>query len=234
MVDRCTVSRHEVRPVSVKPATPHVRADRRHVRAALDGGAEHEAWAVIRRATRRTVTRSACIGGGAGGERCSTYRSRTACPRRPDAVDRLVAIPFRQVAERGFEAHDDGTPLTVVDIEQRARGPARRRARGARRRAGRVRRPRRLRDRRRGVRQSSSRRSSATRSATARAPTSSSAGTTGRSSTTGAPTRRSPCCVGCSSASAAPTGPTASSPATATWSAPAPSGTCRCTAATSG
>jgi phenazine biosynthesis protein phzE len=30
--------------------------------------------------------------------------------------DRLVAIPFRQVAERGFEAHDDGTPLAVVDI----------------------------------------------------------------------------------------------------------------------
>jgi len=31
--------------------------------------------------------------------------------------DRLVAVPFRQVAERGFEAHDDGTPLVVVDVE---------------------------------------------------------------------------------------------------------------------
>ena len=31
--------------------------------------------------------------------------------------DRLVAVPFRQVAERGFEVHDDGTPLTVVDVE---------------------------------------------------------------------------------------------------------------------
>ncbi len=30
--------------------------------------------------------------------------------------DRLLAVPFRQVAERGFEAHDDGAPLTVVDI----------------------------------------------------------------------------------------------------------------------
>ena len=39
---------------------------------------------------------------------------------------------------------------------------------------------------------------------------------------------------GCSSASAAPTGPSCSSPATATWSAPAPSGTSACTAATSG
>ena len=37
--------------------------------------------------------------------------------------DRLVAIPFRQVAERGFEAHDDGTPLTVVDIEQETEVP---------------------------------------------------------------------------------------------------------------
>ena len=32
-------------------------------------------------------------------------------------ADRLLAIPFRQVRERGFEAHDDGTPLVVVDIE---------------------------------------------------------------------------------------------------------------------
>jgi phenazine biosynthesis protein phzE len=32
-------------------------------------------------------------------------------------ADRLVAIPFRQVAERGFEVHDDGTPLVVVDVE---------------------------------------------------------------------------------------------------------------------
>ena len=31
--------------------------------------------------------------------------------------DRLVAVPFRQVGERGFEAHDDGTPLVVVEVE---------------------------------------------------------------------------------------------------------------------
>jgi phenazine biosynthesis protein phzE len=31
--------------------------------------------------------------------------------------DRLVAVPFRQVTERGFQAHDDGTPLVVVDVE---------------------------------------------------------------------------------------------------------------------
>ena len=26
-------------------------------------------------------------------------------------------MPFRQVRERGFEAHDDGTPLVVVDLD---------------------------------------------------------------------------------------------------------------------
>ena len=26
-------------------------------------------------------------------------------------------MPFRQVRERGFEAHDDGAPLTVVDVQ---------------------------------------------------------------------------------------------------------------------
>jgi phenazine biosynthesis protein phzE len=29
----------------------------------------------------------------------------------------LLAVPFRQVRERGFDAHDDGTPLVVVDIQ---------------------------------------------------------------------------------------------------------------------
>jgi 2-amino-4-deoxychorismate synthase len=33
------------------------------------------------------------------------------------AVDRLLAVPFRQVTERGFPAHDDGAPLTVVDVQ---------------------------------------------------------------------------------------------------------------------
>ena len=38
-------------------------------------------------------------------------------PEDGHIADRLLAIPFRQVAERGFEAHDDGTPLVVVDVE---------------------------------------------------------------------------------------------------------------------
>jgi len=31
--------------------------------------------------------------------------------------DRLVAVPYRQVRERGFDAVDDGTPLSVVTID---------------------------------------------------------------------------------------------------------------------
>ena len=46
--------------------------------------------------------------------------------------------------------------------------------------------------------------------------------------------RHSRCSGGCSNVSVARTGPTASSPATATSSAPAPSGTSRCTAVTCG
>ncbi len=32
-------------------------------------------------------------------------------------VDRLVAIPYRQVRERGFEAVDDGTPLSMITVD---------------------------------------------------------------------------------------------------------------------
>src|SRR3954447_21204764 len=38
-------------------------------------------------------------------------------PEEGHIADRLLAVPFRQVRERGFEAHDDGAPLVVVDVE---------------------------------------------------------------------------------------------------------------------
>ena len=149
-------------------------------------------------------------------------------------VDRLLAVPFRQVAERGFEAHDDGAPLTVVDVDLELRLPARRRARGAADRRGLLRGPGRLRDLRRGVRRRSCAGSSTTRSATARAPTSSWAVTTAPSSPTGVPRRRWRCCATSSSTSGGRTGRSCSSPGSATWWAPAPSATSRSTAATSG
>jgi phenazine biosynthesis protein phzE len=35
----------------------------------------------------------------------------------PEVWDRLVLVPFRQIGERGFKAHDDGTPLSSIAID---------------------------------------------------------------------------------------------------------------------
>ncbi|MDX6368442.1 MAG: 2-amino-4-deoxychorismate synthase [Nocardioidaceae bacterium] len=37
--------------------------------------------------------------------------------------DRLLCVPYAQIRERGFEAHDDGTPLTSIDIDLEASMP---------------------------------------------------------------------------------------------------------------
>ena len=82
---------------------------------ALDALVGHEAWAAIRLRDSATVTL-------VGGTR-SEVQSLMGVPLEEGApptgrrFDRLLAIPFRQVAERGFEVHDDGTPLTVVRID---------------------------------------------------------------------------------------------------------------------
>lgn len=82
--------------------------------SALDAMRGFEAWAAIRLRDSQTVT---LLGGTP-----STLASlldvplEEGPPEEGRRFDRLVAIPFRQVTERGFEAHDDGTPLVVVDI----------------------------------------------------------------------------------------------------------------------
>ncbi|HEY9563197.1 MAG TPA: anthranilate synthase family protein [Nocardioides sp.] len=85
------------------------------VRALLEELRSLEAWAVVRQKDSPTVS---LIGG---------RRSEVAhlldipledgVPLEGRQFDRLVAVPFRQVAERGFDAIDDGTPLVVVDID---------------------------------------------------------------------------------------------------------------------
>ncbi len=89
--------------------------------AALDALLAHEAWAAIRLRDASTVT----LVGGARSEveRLLDVPLEDGVPADGRRFDRLVAIPFRQVAERGFAAHDDGTPLTVVDIEQETEVP---------------------------------------------------------------------------------------------------------------
>ena len=90
-----------------------------NVREAIEALREHEAWAIIRRSTRAGDRDTVGLVGG----RRSVVESILDVPLEsgtPDdghIADRLLAIPFRQVRERGFEAHDDGTPLVVVDIE---------------------------------------------------------------------------------------------------------------------
>src|SRR6476661_1625412 len=88
-------------------------------RDAIEAIQGHEAWAIIRRSTRAGDRDTVGLVGG----RRSVVESlldvplEEGPPREGHIADRLLAVPFRQVAERGFEAHDDGTPLVVVDVE---------------------------------------------------------------------------------------------------------------------
>ncbi len=84
-------------------------------RDALEVIRGHEAWAVIRRKAAPT----AGLVGGSRREVASLLDIplEEGPPPAGRYADRLVAVPFRQVAERGFEAVDDGTPLVVVDVE---------------------------------------------------------------------------------------------------------------------
>jgi phenazine biosynthesis protein phzE len=97
------------------PATP-TGLDARAALQALQG---HEAWAVIRRSTRAGDRDTVGLVGGRRSEVDSLLDIplEEGVPADGHIADRLLAIPFRQVRERGFEAHDDGTPLVVVDIE---------------------------------------------------------------------------------------------------------------------
>ncbi len=85
-------------------------------RARLDRLRAHPAWAVIRLRDSETVT---LVGGPLSTvDRLAEVPLEAGVPASGRRFDRLLAIPFRQVRERGFEAHDDGTPLAVVEIEQ--------------------------------------------------------------------------------------------------------------------
>src|SRR6476620_8892885 len=90
-------------------------------RAALEALQGHEAWAASRLRDASTVT---LVGGRRGAvERLVDVPLEDGVPEDGRRFDRLLAIPFRQVRERGFDAHDDSTPLVVVDIEQETEVP---------------------------------------------------------------------------------------------------------------
>ena len=94
-------------------------SDPAEVRAALEQAQEHEAWAIIRRSTRAGDRDTVGVLGGRRwvAESLLDIPLEQGPPPPGRQCDRLVAVPFRQVTERGFEAHDDGTPLVVVDVE---------------------------------------------------------------------------------------------------------------------
>ena len=167
---------------------PHDRCPGRHRGApGARGVGDHPALD----AGRATATPWAWSAAGAAwSSRCSTSRSRTACPADGHIADRLLADPVPAGARARLRGARRRHPAGRGRRRDRAGVLGRRGDRRDRRHRHRVRRPRRLRDRRRRRTASSSRRSSATRSGRARAPTSSSAGTTARRSPTGAPTRR--------------------------------------------
>jgi 2-amino-4-deoxychorismate synthase len=91
----------------------------RSARAAIAALQEHEAWAIIRRSTRAGDRETVGLVGGRRRivESLLDIPLEEGAPEPGRVADRLVAVPFRQVRERGFEAHDDGTPLVVVDVE---------------------------------------------------------------------------------------------------------------------
>lgn len=83
--------------------------------AALEQVLGQQAWAVIRLRDSDTVT---LVGGPlAAVEKLADVPLPEGIPALGRRFDSLVAVPFRQVAERGFAAHDDGAPLAVVQIE---------------------------------------------------------------------------------------------------------------------
>ena len=88
-------------------------------RAAIAALQRHEAWAIIRRSTRAGDRETVGLVGGRRRvvESLLDIPLETGAPQGGHIADRLVAVPFRQVRERGFDAHDDGTPLVVVEVE---------------------------------------------------------------------------------------------------------------------
>jgi 2-amino-4-deoxychorismate synthase len=84
-------------------------------RAALDELVTAPAWAVVRVKDAPTVT----LLSGTRTEVASLMDVplEEGPPPAGRSYDRLLAVPFRQVRERGFDALDDKAPLTVVDID---------------------------------------------------------------------------------------------------------------------
>ena len=87
--------------------------DARALLAELTG---RSAWAIIRRKAAPTV--GLIAGTPERLESLTDIPLEEGVPEPGRNVDRLVAVPFRQVRERGFEAIDDDTPLVAIAIDE--------------------------------------------------------------------------------------------------------------------
>ena len=90
------------------------------VREAIEALRGHEAWAIIRRSTRAGDRDTVgLVGGPARRRRVAARRTRWSRAPRATATSPTGCWRSRsgRCASAGFEAHDDGTPLVVVDVE---------------------------------------------------------------------------------------------------------------------
>ncbi|WP_181309853.1 anthranilate synthase family protein [Nocardioides campestrisoli] len=94
------------------------------VRASLTELQGHQAWALLRLSRREPGDPDVVTFVGGGRSEVDSLLDvplEEGVPSEGRRFDRLLAVPFRQVRERGFEAHDDGAPLVVVDVETEQR-----------------------------------------------------------------------------------------------------------------
>src|SRR4051812_6603206 len=106
-------------PATGQPGWAVVRPPRKATALAQVTG--QPAWAVIRLRDSDTVT---LVGGTlVDADRLADIPLADGIPEAGRRFDTLVAVPFRQITERGFEVHDDGTPLVVVRIETEVEVP---------------------------------------------------------------------------------------------------------------
>ncbi|MGH3355779.1 MAG: chorismate-binding protein, partial [Nocardioidaceae bacterium] len=83
--------------------------------AALDDVLAFPAYALIR---LRGSTDVLLLGGAREDlERLADVPLEQGPPAAGRRFDRLLCVPFRQIRERGYDVHDDGTPLSSITIE---------------------------------------------------------------------------------------------------------------------
>ena len=87
----------------------------------LDDAVSRPAWAMVRLREADTVT---VVGGTRSDlESLADVPVAEGPPAQGRRFDSLVLVPFAQVRERGFEAHQDGTPLSCIAIDTEVEVP---------------------------------------------------------------------------------------------------------------